>query len=138
MELDGTSGLLTGAAGGIGKAVARRLAEEGVTLVLSDLDEVALESLRGTLPGDGHSIFTADLADREQSASIISRVEAEAGPLDLLVKAITGDKPLLISNNRPIRPITALSTITPGLSAKIMERSGANQIFRNVAAHRES
>ena len=43
--------VITGAAGGIGAAVARRFAAAGATLVLGDLNAVALEELAGELAG---------------------------------------------------------------------------------------
>jgi NAD(P)-dependent dehydrogenase (short-subunit alcohol dehydrogenase family) len=85
MELQGTRGLLTGAAGGLGSEMARDLARRGVTLVLSGRDEAALEELRNSLPGNGHSVFVADLSDRSVATNLIGEVEAKAGPLDLLV-----------------------------------------------------
>src|SRR3954464_11549329 len=85
MELHGTTGLLTGATGGIGRAIAQRLAQEGVRLALSGRDEAALARLAAELPGDGHAVVPADLADREDGAALGGRAQAAAGPLDLLV-----------------------------------------------------
>ena len=86
MELRGRTALLTGAAGGIGSAIAKRLAEDGMRVVLSGRDEPALETLRASLPGDGHAVVVADLALRADVDSLIAKAEAAAGgPLDLLV-----------------------------------------------------
>ena len=46
-DVDGATVVVTGAAGGIGAAVARRFAAAGATLVLGDLNAVALEELAG-------------------------------------------------------------------------------------------
>lgn len=53
--------LLTGATGGIGQAIARRLADRGVTLILQGRDEVSLKRLQHALPGD-HHILVGDLS----------------------------------------------------------------------------
>ena len=50
MELKGGAAIVTGAGGGIGSAVARRLADEGMSLVLADRDQVALDRLVASLP----------------------------------------------------------------------------------------
>ena len=48
-DMSGKTVVVTGAAGGVGAAVARRFAEAGATLVLGDLNAVALEDLCGRL-----------------------------------------------------------------------------------------
>jgi len=85
MELRGTTGLLTGAAGGLGSEMARRLAREGVTLALSGRNVVGLEQLRGELPGDGHAVVPGDLESADDVAALVSKAEEAVGPLDLLV-----------------------------------------------------
>ena len=80
MELSGASALLTGASGGIGKAIARALAREGASLRLSARRVEVLDGLRGELKG-GTETIPADLADRESVASLI----AGAGDVDVLV-----------------------------------------------------
>ena len=81
MELAGRSVLLTGATGGLGRAIARALAGRGATLVLSSRKAEALEELAGTLPGAGHRTLVADLADEGAAVRLI----AEAGVPDVLV-----------------------------------------------------
>jgi short-subunit dehydrogenase len=81
VDLAGKTALLSGATGGLGRAIATALAARGATLVLSSRKAEALEELAASLPGDGHRATVADLA--EQGAA--ERLVAEAGPLDVLV-----------------------------------------------------
>jgi short-subunit dehydrogenase len=81
MELDAKTVLLTGATGGLGRAIAQALAERGATLVLSSRKGPDLEEMTAQLPGGGHRLVVADLA--EEGAG--ERVVAEAGDVDVLV-----------------------------------------------------
>ena len=81
MDLAGQRGLLTGATGGLGRAIAGALAERGARLVLSSRKVAELDELAGSLPGDGHRAVVSDLA--EEGAAL--RLLEEAGELDVLV-----------------------------------------------------
>jgi short-subunit dehydrogenase len=81
MELSGRAALLTGATGGLGRAIAAALAERGAELVLSARQAEALRELAAELPGEGHRAAPADLAD-EGAALELAR---EAGEVDVLV-----------------------------------------------------
>jgi short-subunit dehydrogenase len=81
MELAGRTALLTGATGGLGRAIARALAEQGASLVLSARKADALEALAAELPGDGHRVIPADLSE----PGVAERLAAEAGAVDVLV-----------------------------------------------------
>ncbi len=81
MDLTGKRVLLSGATGGLGRAIAEALAARGATLVLSSRKAEALEELARSLPGDGHSTLVADLA--EPGAG--ERLASEAGDVDVLV-----------------------------------------------------
>lgn len=87
-ELSGRVALLTGASGGIGTAIARRLADEGVDLCLAygrhgeDAEAVgrhARERGRRVL------VTASDLADPEAPAILIERTIADLGRVDLLI-----------------------------------------------------
>jgi short-subunit dehydrogenase len=78
MKLDGATTLLTGASGGLGRAIARRLAAEGARLVLSGRRRDALEALAADV---GARAIVADLAH----AADVERLAAEADPVDVLV-----------------------------------------------------
>jgi len=77
---------LSGATGGLGRAAAVRLAEEGAHLVLTDLDELACKELASDLPGTGrHLTARLDVSDEAQWASVAESVRREYGRLDGLV-----------------------------------------------------
>jgi short-subunit dehydrogenase len=81
MELAGKTTLLTGATGGLGRAIAAALASRGAKLVLSGRKAEALEALAAELPGDGHRVVPADLGE----LGATEKLAAEAGPVDVLV-----------------------------------------------------
>jgi short-subunit dehydrogenase len=81
MELSGRTALLTGATGGLGRAIAKALAERGATLALSGRKAEALEALAAELPGEGHRVLPADLAE----PGAAEELAAEAGDIDVLV-----------------------------------------------------
>jgi len=65
--------VVTGGAGGIGSAFARRAADKGATLVVVDLDEIRATSLLTELPvaEPEHLAIRADLTDQEQIAAVM-------------------------------------------------------------------
>jgi 3alpha(or 20beta)-hydroxysteroid dehydrogenase len=77
---------LSGATGGLGRAAAERLAEEGAHLVLTDLDEQACKALASDLPGAGrHLTARLDVADEAQWVAVAESIHREYGRLDGLV-----------------------------------------------------
>jgi short-subunit dehydrogenase len=81
MELAGRTALLTGATGGLGRAIAKALAEKGTSIVLSGRKAEALAALAAELPGDGHRALAADLAE----PGAAEKLAAEAGDVDILI-----------------------------------------------------
>lgn len=81
MNLSGRKTLLTGATGGLGRAIAQSLAERGAVLTLSARSREALEEMAAGLPGSGHSVLPADLAEPEAA----ERLAAEAAGTEILV-----------------------------------------------------
>jgi short-subunit dehydrogenase len=81
MELAGQKTLLTGATGGLGRAIAAALATRGASLVLSGRKVEALESLASELPGEGHSTVPSDLAE----PGAAEKLAAKVGAPDILI-----------------------------------------------------
>lgn len=81
MELAGRKALLTGATGGLGIAIAKALAGRGAVVLLSARKREALEALAAELPGDGHRVLPADLAEPGEA----ERLAAEAGEVEILL-----------------------------------------------------
>lgn len=80
-SFDGSVAVVTGGAGGIGKALAARLTEEGCRVAIVDLDAGAAEAAAQSLPG---SIgLAADVGDAAAVRDMVEKVERELGPIDV-------------------------------------------------------
>lgn len=101
-QLRGRTALVTGATGGIGGQIARRLAAEGMDLALSGRREEQLAKLVAELSAQGAKAeaVPADLGDLAQVDPLIERSEAALGEIDLLV------------NNAGVEITSAFTTIT--------------------------
>ncbi|GGN10988.1 SDR family NAD(P)-dependent oxidoreductase [Streptomyces fuscichromogenes] len=91
--------LVTGAARGIGAAVARRLAEEGARVLATDRDLPEAERTAAALREQGLAVtaFACDVADRDSVAAAVARAVETFGALDVLVNCAahcTPDVPL--------------------------------------------
>jgi NAD(P)-dependent dehydrogenase (short-subunit alcohol dehydrogenase family) len=86
MELQGTTTVITGAANGIGAAMARRFAAEGAAaLVLGDLDTASLDAVAAEVEAAGATVRTrrCDVAVESDVAALVAEAEA-LGPVDLV------------------------------------------------------
>jgi short-subunit dehydrogenase len=81
MNLSGRKTLLTGATGGLGRAIAHALAQRGAQVALSARKQEALEELAAELPGSGHTVLPADLTDPDAA----ERLAAEAAGTEILI-----------------------------------------------------
>lgn len=81
MELSARTALLTGATGGLGRAIAKALARRGASVLLSGRKAEALQALATELPGSGHRVLPADLSQ----PGAAEQLAAEAGPVDVLI-----------------------------------------------------
>ncbi|WP_432251122.1 SDR family NAD(P)-dependent oxidoreductase [Streptomyces sp. HNM1019] len=78
--------LVTGAAGGIGAAIAEEFAAQGAFLTLVDRDPAALHRTGAGL-GTRTAIRAADLTDPDAPTAVVEATWAEHGPVDVLVNA---------------------------------------------------
>lgn len=83
----GQSVVITGAAGGIGSALARRYGRDGAHVALLDLDRSALESLAADLAGNGIEALplACDVTSLEDCRAAVSRVVEARGGVDVLI-----------------------------------------------------
>ena len=81
MDLNGRRVLLTGATGGLGRAIATAIAGRGATLLLSSRKQEELDRMVAELPGSGHEALVSDLADPDAARELAEG----AGELDVLV-----------------------------------------------------
>ncbi|HEX8998901.1 MAG TPA: SDR family NAD(P)-dependent oxidoreductase [Blastocatellia bacterium] len=79
--------VVTGAASGIGRALAVRLAEEGAQLAISDVNKTGLEETASlaTRPGVKITTHIVDVSDRERMAGFANEVVAEHGRANLVI-----------------------------------------------------
>ena len=76
--------LITGATGGIGSAMAKRMAKQGADLVLSGTKKDSLETLSSEI-GDNCYSFAADLAKKEEIKNLVIWAIEKMGSIDILV-----------------------------------------------------
>lgn len=79
--------LVTGAAQGLGEAIARMLAREGATVVVTDVNGPGVESLASDLSADGSTAMALlhDVSDANRWQEVIAAIEERFGRLDVLV-----------------------------------------------------
>ena len=99
MQLSGRTVLITGAASGIGRSMARRMAERGARILAWDVDLARLEALAGDLPGRSHRWDLVDVSDRRAVYGAARR----AGAIDVLVNnagIVSGQRLLEVSDEQ--------------------------------------
>lgn len=86
-RLDGRTAIVTGAASGIGKATAHRLASEGANVVVTDINDAAGNAVVAELQGQGYTatFMRHDVAKADEWQRVIDDTVAGYGSLDILV-----------------------------------------------------
>lgn len=106
--MTGKNCFITGAAGGIGTAIASRLSQEGATVVLCDLNEDGLRAMSTELVGNS-LYFRGDVTDEESMAEAVNKSLLELGSIDVFF------------NNAGISPgLTPLSQIDRAIFDRVM------------------
>lgn len=85
-EFNDRTAVITGAASGIGLALAHRAAREGMRLVLADIDEAMLAEVKKTLPVPGEALCTrrVDVSREEDIAALADEAYSRFGAVHLL------------------------------------------------------
>ena len=86
-QLDGKVALVTGAARGIGRAIALRLAQEGADVAVADVNEAGAQAVAEEARRAGRRALAikADVARREEVDAMVARAAGELGGLDIAV-----------------------------------------------------
>ncbi len=110
LRLDGKIAIVTGAAMGIGQAIAVRLADAGAAVVIADLDEVAARRTAEQVERAGGHVLPVrtDVGDVAQLAQLVDRTVEKFGRLDILV------------NNAGIFPFSPALETTPELWDRVL------------------
>lgn len=103
MSLSGKIAIVTGAAQGIGRGIALRLAKDGADIVLTDLKKDKLATVAAEIEALGHKALplTADVSDRAQVFSVLEQASQAMGHVDIMV------------NNAGIAQVRSLLEVTP-------------------------
>jgi len=90
IDLNNKTALVIGGGSDIGRAVCLQLARSGASVASDYQDEEQAQHLRETLAEEGISVrlFTADLMDFNSCATLIAGLEAELGPVDIIVNTL--------------------------------------------------
>ena len=109
---EGRLAIVTGAARGIGRAIARELAREGADLMLADVDGVTLESTAAALHAEyGHRVETCvgDLALEATNRALFDAAQAAFGRVDILVNNAGGGVIKAFMDHTPETMVTTLN-----------------------------
>ena len=88
-KLDGKIAIVTGAGQGIGRGIAEKLAAEGATVVVTDLNETTAKETAEAVHGVG---IQADVTSRESVEAMVTQVHRQFGRIDVLVNNAGWDK----------------------------------------------
>jgi 2-hydroxycyclohexanecarboxyl-CoA dehydrogenase len=95
-KLDNKIAIVTGAGQGIGRGIAEKLAAEGATVVVTDVNEATAQETAAAIDGSessGRALgIRADVTSRASVAAMVEQVRAEFGRIDVLVNNAGWDK----------------------------------------------
>src|SRR4029078_6544697 len=92
--LEGKVAVVTGAANGIGRAIAERFAAEGAARVLGDIEGEALARATAAIAGKGGTAeaVAGDLTEEAGATRLIDAANARHGRIDILVNNLGGSR----------------------------------------------
>ena len=141
-RLDGQTAFVTGGGGGIGRAIALRLAEAGANVALLDIFPERAEEAAARVRERGAKALAlpADVMDTDALRAAIAATDAEFGRLDILVNNAGGvsGRPFLQQSERSWRKHVDINLISmlaaTHAAAPIMIRGGKGGSIINVAS----
>jgi NAD(P)-dependent dehydrogenase (short-subunit alcohol dehydrogenase family) len=140
-ERSGRVAYVTGATGGVGRAIVHELARQGYLVVASDRDALELERVAESVRSRAGDCRTSvcDLADASECEHAMNRVATEIGELDVLVNnaATWFFEPFLATTDEHWREVLEVNVVAPArlsrLAAPLLGRSHSPRIV-NIAS----
>lgn len=130
--LEGKTILVTGAAGGIGRATSVECAKLGARLLLTDINEAGLQETLSMLDGTGHLLMVADLTSQDALDNLV----AELPMLDGFVSnaGVTKPTPVKFISKDDLERIMSINTFAPiCLTQRLLKKkkfnAGASLVF---------
>ena len=130
--LEGKTILVTGAAGGIGRATSVECSKLGAKLILTDINESGLQETLSLLDGAGHEFIVSDLTSQEALDTLL----AELPMLDGFVSnaGVTKPTPVKFINKDDMERIMSINTFAPiYLTQRLLKKkkfnAGASLVF---------
>lgn len=130
--LEGKTILVTGAAGGIGRATSVECAKLGAKLLLTDINEAGLQETLSMLDGTGHLLMVADLTSQDALDNLV----AELPILDGFVSnaGVTKPTPVKFISKEDLERIMSINTFAPiCLTQRLLKKkkfnAGASLVF---------
>ena len=130
--LEGKTILVTGAAGGIGRATSVECAKLGAKLLLTDINEAGLQETLSMLDGTGHLLMVADLTSQDALDNLV----AELPMLDGFVSnaGVTKPTPVKFISKDDLERIMSINTFAPiCLTQRLLKKkkfnAGASLVF---------
>ena len=125
MKLAGKIAVVTGAARGIGRATAERLLAEGAKVVVSDIDEAALQRTAAEIGnGDNVMALRADVAVQRDVIALVQAAVDHFGAIDIMV------------NNAGIAPVVEFLDVTDELLSRVLDVNLKGAFYGTQAAGR--
>jgi 3-oxoacyl-[acyl-carrier protein] reductase len=123
--------MVTGGAGGIGAAICRFLAEDGLTVAVVDRDLAQAQAVAGRLPGAAHTAIQADVSREPDVSRAFSEASAALGPVSVLV---AGAGVLLLRPDGSRNPV-AETQLAEWQSTQDINSTGTFLCCREYAKH---
>ncbi|MCH8865166.1 MAG: 3-oxoacyl-ACP reductase FabG [Chloroflexi bacterium] len=137
--MEGKKALVTGGGRGLGKAICRALAEEGVDIAVADLSDADQTAREIEALGRQAAAFSANVTKEDEVKTMVARIVADWGGIDILVNNVGGDHAILLEDLPAAEWDWAMEINLKGLFnctkavAEVMKKRGGGKIV-NMAS----
>ncbi len=137
--IEGKKALVTGGGRGLGKAICRALAEEGVDVAVADLSDADQTAQEIEALGRKAAAFSANVTKEDEVKEMVDKVVADWGGIDILVNNVGGDHAILLEDLPAAEWDWAMEINLKGLFnctkavAEVMKQRGGGKIV-NMAS----